>query len=502
MKKVLAILLAMTMLMATFGTVSAFAEENGEAAAATPISTVADFEAMEQNGNYYLANDIDFGGKTYTTAYIVEKFDGTLDGKGHAIYGFGINSSGSADTGIFGNVGNSAVASIKDLTVGTSDENGEISVSSTGAYSVGVLGGAAYQLNIENVTVYGNVNIPSTTSAVATVGGFFGATKLVNAKNCVFYGQITNASTCSKVRIGAFSARNVKNGNSTVEGFVNYGDITIKGTSKNQIIGSVFGIAEVVGTQIDIINCVNYGTIKSDIADGTPTNLICAGSMMGYTEKTVNVTGCVNYGGISSHNYAAEYVASGSDGMVTLTNNVNFGKISGNTNSKVIKESKGNMNLALPEGTNGYAPSESVKFVGAQNSAVTETEDGKSFAVRFLSVIDGLEYTSVGYEISAYVDEDGDGAVSEWKYTHDTNNVYSKVKGTGDNGEPFEKTAEELGGNYIYALASSDVPASETAGTVVFIIKPFAKTASETLYGTSAVCVYNQGVCVSVSYAG
>lgn len=505
MKKVLAILLALTMLTACFGTVGVFAEENGEAAAVTPISTVADFEAMEQNGNYYLANDIDFGGKTYTTAYIVEKFDGTLDGKGHAIYGFSINSSVAANTGIFGDVGVTAVANIKDLTIGTSDENGAISVSSTGANAIGVLGGAAWQLNIENVTVYGNLNIPAENNGNTEClsGGFFGVTKLVNTKNCAFYGQITNAAiTTKKVRIGGFSAKNNKGGNSTVEDFVNYGDITIKGVTNNQIIGGVFGIAEVSGTQVDIINCVNYGTIKSDIADGVATKLICAGSMMGYTEKTVNVIGCVNYGDISSHNYAAEYVASGSNGTVILTNNVNFGKISGNANGNVIKESKGNMSLVLPEGTNGYTPSDNVKFVGAQSSAVTGTEeDGKLFNVRFLSVVDGLEYTSVGYEITSYVDDDGDGTLSEWKYSHDTNNVYTKVKGTDDNGDTFEKTAEELGGNYIYALATSDVPASETAGTVIFIIKPFAKTASETLYGTSAVCIYNQGVCVSVTYA-
>ena len=99
MKKTVTLFLTLVMIFAAFGTWSATAAEIAQTP--TPISTVAEFEAMEQFGNYYLTGDIDFGGKEYTTAYIVSKFDGILDGKGHSIYNFSFKSTENADSGIF-----------------------------------------------------------------------------------------------------------------------------------------------------------------------------------------------------------------------------------------------------------------------------------------------------------------------------------------------------------------------------------------------------------------
>ena len=148
----------------------------------------------------------------------------------------------------------------------------------------------------------------------------------------------------------------------------------------------------------------------------------------------------------------------------------------------------------------GYETSTSVKFAGVQDTAPVDN----LFNVRFLSVIDGLDYTSVGYEITAYYV--ANDVICEWNYTHDTKAVYTKVCGTDDEGNPFEMTVAEVAESdayeYLYALATTDVPAYAECGNVVFVVKPYATTTTTTVYGTSAICVYNNGVCTSVSYAG
>ena len=82
------------------------------AADAQPISTAAEFEAMDPNGSYYLANDIDFGGKTYE-AFIVENFSGQLDGRGHTLFNYTIqNNNGSTQAGTFKTIGTAAQAAM------------------------------------------------------------------------------------------------------------------------------------------------------------------------------------------------------------------------------------------------------------------------------------------------------------------------------------------------------------------------------------------------------
>ena len=68
---------------------------------------------MDAEGIYYLANDIDFAGTTYTKNIYPKAFKGVLDGNGHSLLGIIIQGKNS-DAGIFANQfsGNSRRSSI------------------------------------------------------------------------------------------------------------------------------------------------------------------------------------------------------------------------------------------------------------------------------------------------------------------------------------------------------------------------------------------------------
>lgn len=67
---------------------------NATEKAGTPISNEEEFHAMEENGVYYLANDIQL------TTFPNQKFSGVLDGKGHRVYT--LNRCNHHKSGMFG----------------------------------------------------------------------------------------------------------------------------------------------------------------------------------------------------------------------------------------------------------------------------------------------------------------------------------------------------------------------------------------------------------------
>ena len=504
MKKTLALLLTLAMMMATFGAWGIFAADTPQISETpTPISTPEDFEKMTQFGNYYLTGDINFEGKEYKTAYIIEKFDGILDGKGHTIYGFSINSTQNKDSGIFSLLGNTGGidTTIRDLNIGKPGEGGAIKITATGGYCVGGLAGATYVLTMENVNLYLDLTVPATSTVCYSVGGYFGQAKSVVMTDCNLYGTVAQNGVWSskgRARAAGFVGHTPTTGEASFIDCENHATIICNSSANNQAASGFVGLAS---QPVSFDGCANYGDVS--VAAGA-TKIGAAGGFVGYSEKAVDINGCVNYGAINGKLHAAGMVGTGST-VTSITNSVNFGAVSAGTTNAIataaITTASGNMAMTLPTTHTGYTASEAVKFVGTQESAV----ESDLFNVRFLAVVDGVEYTSVGYEIVAYVDHDGDGKLSEWKYTHTTSNVYNKVTGTDAEGKPFEATAAELGGSdqysYLYALTTKKVPAAASAGSVVFFVKPFATTASGTVYGASAVCVYNSGVYASVTYA-
>ena len=532
MKKLLSILITLAMLMTSMGSLVAFAEEGtttDETETAIPISTVAEFEAMS-NGNYYLTQDIDFEGKVYTGNYIVKNLIGKLDGKGHKIYNFSFNSTVGGDTGLFQYLAQGGDATVENLVIGTPDEKIRFDVTTNVYTIVGGLvaahGTNGTDLQIKNVKMYADIHVIQTANLEVNVGGFIGHAQKTTLTNCDFYGSIeVDSVSTSKRTVAAGFCAWTKNQRATIQNSRNYADVTVHENGTRLMLA---GFIAFNNFPADIINCVNFGDVKT--VSGTKTGGTFtfgdAGAFFGYMNgeeattadgKNVwyydnDVIGCTNFGNVYAPLHAGIFY--GYLAMIAgrCANNVNYGQVASAGTAGVAYGAVKNDNVAkfYPNaGTNidkstenafDYETSTSVKFAGVQ-----DTDPANDlFNVRFLSVVDGLDYTSVGYEISAYC-QDSTGVIYEWTYSHDTQRVYDKVIGTKDDGTPFEMDAKEVGKSdayqYIYALATTEVPATASVGNVVFVVKPFAKTTAGTVYGASAICVYNSGVCESVTYA-
>jgi len=143
-------------------------------------------------------------------------------------------------------------------------------------------------------------------------------------------------------------------------------------------------------------------------------------------------------------------------------------------------------------GENIYGVSEPVEgapnYRGCQVSAVADGE----FSTRFVATIDRLDYKEVGFEITVI---DYKGAVGE-KTVYDTHFVFKEIVGTDNIGKKLTYTAEELGGEYIYALAVNEIPAD---AAVTFLITPYHVEMGETEHvsGVSYTVTVNNGSVVS-----
>ncbi len=105
-------------------------------------------------------------------------------------------------------------------------------------------------------------------------------------------------------------------------------------------------------------------------------------------------------------------------------------------------------------------------------------------SVRFVGTVDSLNYSKVGFEITA-MDED-----KSW--TNGTTTVYSSLIGNTDTGvKIYDET--NLHGQYIYALTIKGVP---TEGTVTFNVKTYGIVDGVKVVGKTYAVTYTDGAYV------
>lgn len=126
-------------------------------ATGTPITTAQELMAIDPTGSYYLANNIDLTGVTWSPIGVAgtgTMFVGSFDGNGYTISNLNINSD-TANYGLFGVVGSGATITgltIEDFTIdGTAVNSGFLIGSIVGTY-----GGDP--ITISDITVNGGTN--------------------------------------------------------------------------------------------------------------------------------------------------------------------------------------------------------------------------------------------------------------------------------------------------------------------------------------------------------
>ena len=268
---------------------------------------------------YDIMNDIDLeGASLFTGATSPSEYRFCINGKGHTIKNFSVNSA--TDAGLFPHITKSKILNLKIA-------DAYICGDKTGA-----LTGTASSSYIENVTIESNVRVGD--GSKAFTGGIAGlATEATQIKNCTNKGAIDGKGTVGGI-VG-------KTNNSSVIGCTNSGNVTayINGACGG-IVGYYYQYWESYDSHTEYLeNNNNYGTINGN-------NFNKIGGIVGsiYREKPtirlvddsspLTVSNCINYGNVSGNNDIGGIagIATSKDGINTLisfTNCSNKGNVNG-----------------------------------------------------------------------------------------------------------------------------------------------------------------------------
>lgn len=327
-----------------------------------PISSEAEFLAMNAGGDYYLTCDL-----TLRSSYS-STFSGHLDGRGHTII---LDGTGSAFARVSG-------GSVKDLnlsvthSVSSSADIGALAASAVGSfeginasvkYTVsslaskfahalgGIIGRINGESSLNNCTVSGeiSVNTTSTSSSIRYgIGGLVGTVAdagAVSVTDCINNAKIT--STQYLTSNGGIIGISYGNTQLSVEGCLNYGEIL--GTTGNHSgTAGICGVAD--GTHVPTSaayfkSCRNYGAIGDLSNRNTSASSHHVGGVVGrsYGMADICFESCVNSGDITSlgggwasaggifggdmtHGYAW---SGDHPGVIKAINCINTGRISG-----------------------------------------------------------------------------------------------------------------------------------------------------------------------------
>ncbi len=302
--KISAFLLALIMMLGIIP-VSALAADANEKTSVTDstgwtkISTAAEFLAMSATGKYYLANDIDFGGRSFNN-YLVADFSGTLDGRGYALFNYTVSGVGAGDTaelsvGTFGTLNKTTGTTIiQDLSIGKA--NAPVVMSASGSCGTLLMGGLAAQgtSGVDNQLILTNVDVyitatTSVTNSTSTayamkVGGMIGSGYNNVFTDCTANGTVTD--TYNKGRfykyfggfIGIPDGGQDSRGDIVYTGCVNNIDLTVgRSDISGGSVGGFFGRSN---QPMIVSECTNAG-------DLTSTNTQCIAGFVGHPSDNV-----------------------------------------------------------------------------------------------------------------------------------------------------------------------------------------------------------------------
>ena len=219
-------------------------------------------------------------------------FFGSFDGNNCSIRGININNNTTSSSALFGCIAKGG--SVNNLSV-YGEINGRVRVGGLVGYLLGT---------VDNITSYVTINQSGTGNDTGTCGGIVANQENSSGAitNCVNYGNITAQSYI----IGGI----VGSGGATIENCTNWGNIQ----GGNVSVGGISGSTKDKGA---ISGCVNYGTISSTSAEYGKV-----GGIVGSCVKPIN--NCVNYGDV-----IARHTAGGIAGESTkeISGCVNYGKV-------------------------------------------------------------------------------------------------------------------------------------------------------------------------------
>ena len=447
----------------------------------------------------YLAKDLDMTGVTdwlpigsTTDLY----FGGTFDGQGHVIDNLivndvreGHNSDGFVWTGVFGYV---LAGTIKNVVIGANC----------------------------SFTYAGTAKTPHVAALVAGIGNdpTLGASTI---ENCYAQGTVVGARFT-----GGIVARVQGGTNATSRHVINNctNAADLSGT------GAIAGFGAFVQKPLDITNCRNTG----DITNTHKSNDFNAASsaFVGrdhWNDGGVHISNCINNGNITGRNYIAIFVGyldHNTTNQTTVNDCVNYGTYTvteeGTQHCDLICSGYGhgaancdpiaNANVEDKQGQTDPTLEDMETIVPDFTPALDLNKDGTDMpvlravqntsvlngkqGVRFLAVVNSLDYESIGFEWNIKYTKAGETeATLDANGTETATTVYRSITAEDMSGNIYAVSATDLNGTYIYALSFKNVP---TDGTVVFTVTPIAASDNApALTGTGYTVTFENGAFVS-----
>lgn len=280
----------------------------------TPLELVALSIAEDRFSGItiYLANDIDMtginnfkpiGGGNSEAKTV--PFRGSFDGQGYTIDNLVVDYGSTQHVGLFGNVQG---ATIKNVVIG------EGCSFKGGARTAGIVGGITGDKGV-NTTVDNCWNKATVTGAAAMVGGIVGYSSVT--------GENSFNAAGSKVTLAEFNeATGVST--HTITNCTNTGAIT----ATTRDAGGIVGTSNV---KITVTNCRNAGAVESkgmDAAKRGTGGIVARLYSTQATEASV-ISGCINNGSVTVDKYSVGAILGTADShKVNITGCKNFGAIS------------------------------------------------------------------------------------------------------------------------------------------------------------------------------
>lgn len=554
MKKFLAILLTILMLLPMFSTM-AFAgttvtpDENADPGTPayeawlksegyTAISNFDNFKASitgNPAGKYYLTADIV---DTFGDDFMSANFTGAIDGNGHTLYNWRSYITSNTITGTIKNI---TISKYKDLA------ETETNVATWSLFCK-ILGDGA---RIENVVNYRD------SGEVSNYYGIFArevSGKDVNIINCVNYGGMDSRYSSNNHKCGGFIGIAKDGADVTFDGCINYGDIrashaggfigsidknstvtlkfkdctnagTITGTAGSSGIGISGGFIGATNNRYDtgvfyditFENCTNTGDVLR-YDGGSNDKSAAQGGFMGWIKATtlnLTMTNCVvrdcTINGKGENNTAGSNgEASGLIGRL-IPNSANGTVLISNctVENVVVDAQNGGRKFAFLCGNSSYPVTlvncfaNNVKYSngndaklfekGAMNVSYSITEESQ-----FVSINKAQQSTPVDDMSNVRFIGTVDGlAYTEIGYYIEYNGYAVKqtnnvvYKALSDNFGVDSITADSLGAKYLTSIVMTDLPTS-ASGTIN--VTPYVKKADGTyIYGKTKGIEINSG---------
>ncbi len=289
----------------------------------TVIDSAQELLTYDGSKNIILAGNIDLNKAEITAAVATLASGVIIDGNGYAVTNFTMVGAADAKEFSLFDAADNANVTVRNITFGTSEENGAIGYEFKSSASSGYVSGGflfakvSCDLTVENVTVYASM----TTQKVATgiiAGEYAGTLNLTNVK---LYGTLSGVNSGNSAQ-GAFIARLLDGGNAALKNCENHVNVSATGGNK---AGGFFGQTYLTGT-VSFENCVNSGAVNTNDKN-------FAGGFIGQINKKTgdkySFVSCVNRGEIGGASDIGGFVGNTDDGAVSFKECQNYGAVTG-----------------------------------------------------------------------------------------------------------------------------------------------------------------------------